>query len=386
MNLQAANKMIHKFGLIPAGYYNPLDDRKFYEAGVNVLCSTRSVGKTTNFLIAGLCLYCIDKTQTIYMRASDEQIRPKNVRQIFNVIIERGYIEDITNGAYNSVTQISRYWYLCKVEDGKVVDKDSDAFMVMVALNENDELCSSLNTPKGDWVVFDEFISHQNKYQKDEFFIFMDLLKTILRDRTDAHVCMLANTVDPESRYFYEMEIRDFLEYVENDKTDVLTTRLGTKISFRVMTAGIQLHTLKKASFLKFFGFSHPRMASITGVGELFTFARYPHLNCELDEVEYLARNIYCEYMRSKYLAIDFIYNRKTERTMLHIHKSKQPWRDDAVVIVAGTPEDKNELTWDSRLGKKILKMRQSGLATYGTNADGSLFDKITQAPKLETR
>lgn len=384
MDLNRANKLLHRLNLIPAGYYNPLDDKAFCETNINVLCSTRSVGKTTNFLIIGLILYWLEQTQTIYMRASDEQIRPKNVRQIFNVIIENHYIEKITDDVYNSVTQISRYWYLCKTEDGKVIEKDDKPFMVMVALNENDELCSSLNTPKGDWVVFDEFISHQNKYAKDEFFIFMDLLKTILRDRLDAHVCMLANTVDPESRYFYEMEIRDFLEYVENDNTDVLTTRLGTKISFRVMTAGVQLHPIKKKSFLKFFGFSHPRMAAITGVGELFTFARYPHL--QVDNVDYLARNVYCEYMRSKYLQIDFVYSEQTGRTMLHIHKSNKPWREDAILLVAGTPEAVNELPWASKLGKRILKMRNEGLATYGTNADGSLFDKIIQAPKLETR
>ena len=384
MRLDKANSIIQKYNLIPAGYYNPLDDKKFYEAAINVYCSIRSVGKTTNFLIIGIILNWLEQTQTIYVRQSDEMTRPKNCRQLFNIIVENGYISKITDGKYNNVTNFSRYWYLCKIEDGEVVEKAEEPFMVCVGLNEIDALASSLNTPHGDWILYDEFISRQGKYNKDEFFMFMDLMKTVLRDRLDAHICMLSNTVDRESRYFYEMEIRDLLEFVDNDVTEVFTTALGTKLTFRIMTSGSKLAPLKKASFLRFFGFQHPRMAAITGVGELFAFAHYPHL--EVEEVDYLVRNIYCEYMRSKYLQIDFVYVPATERTMLHIHKSKAPYRDDAVLLVAGTPQAANEITWNSKLGKKILAMRSEGLATYGTNSDGSLFEKVINAPKLEQR
>lgn len=384
MKLTEANKLIKKHNLIPKGFYNPLDDSKFYEAAINIYCSVRSVGKTTNFLIIGLLLYQLEQTQTVYVRQMDEMIRPKNCRQLFNVIVENGYIEKITGGKYNNVTNYSRYWYLCKIEDGQVIEKDDNAFMITVGLNEIDALASSLNTPHGNWIIYDEFISRQGKYFKDEFFMFMDLLKTVLRDRLDAHICMLSNTVDKESRYFYEMEIRDLLEYIDNNKTEVFTTKLGTKVTFRVMTTDVNLAPIKKASFLKFFGFQNPRMSAITGVGELFSFAQYPHL--EVDKVEYLARNIYCEYMRSKYLQIDFVYVPEYERIMLHIHKSNEPKRDDSILIVAGTPQAVNEITWSSKLGKKIQRLRMEGLATYGTNSDGSLMDKIIQAPKLEQR
>lgn len=384
MKLAEANKIIKKHNLIPKGFYNPLDDQRFLETPINVMCSVRSVGKTTNFLIIGLCLYWLDQTQTVYVRQMDEMTRPKNCRQLFNIIIENGYIEKITGGKYNSVTNYSRYWYLCKIEDGEVVEKDPNAFMITVGLNEIDALASSLNTPHGDWIIYDEFISRQGKYFKDEFFMFMDLMKTVLRDRLDAHICMLSNTVDKESKYFYEMEIRDLLEFIDNNVTEVFTTRLGTKISFRVMTADVNLAPIKKASFLRFFGFLNPRMSAITGIGELFSFAQYPHL--EFEEIEYLARNIFCEYMRSKYLQIEFIYVKDTDRVMLHIHKSNPPKRDDAVVLVADTPRTANEITWFSKIGKKILRMRQEGLVTYGTNSDGSLMDKIVNAPKLETR
>lgn len=389
--LQKANDMIHKYNLIPTGYYNPLDDRKFYEAGMNIYCSTRSVGKTTGFLIVGLCMFQLNGSQTVYMRAHSDMTKPKNTRLIFNVIIDNKYIEKITDGKYNNVYNYSRYWYLCNInEDGEMVEKAADPFMIMMGLDEADVLTSNLTLPDCRWVIFDEFISHTGKYVAKnaggEFYLMADLLKSILRDRLDAHVCMLSNTVDIESKYFYELEIRELIEYATEDETEIYTTELGTKISYRVMTAGKSLTPMKHASFLRFFGFKNPQMAAITGIGSLFAFPNYPHLEAEVDGIEYLCRNIFCEYMRSKYLQIEFVYVKESERTLLHIHKCNKPWRDDAVVLVAGTPRAANEVTWSSKLGRKILKMREEGLATYGTNSDGSLFTKVINAPKLEQR
>lgn len=377
MDLIKANTIIHKLGLIPKGFFNPLDDKRYQEAGMHILTSTRSVGKTTNFLIIGLVLYWYQQIQTIYVRQSYDMIKPKNTQQLFDVILKCGYIELITKGAYNGVKQFSRYWYLASYDDdGNLISKSDKPFMVCVAVNENDDLKSSFSAPMGDWIIFDEFISSQNRYYPDEFFTFMDLIKTIIRDRSTPMINLLSNTIDKESRYFYEMEIRELVEFVEPDKTEILHTSKGTPIYFRLVTASQEQRETKLESFKRFFGFNHPKMVAITGVGGYFAFSEYPHLASK-ERIEYVARNIYLDYMHSKYLACDILYNADRGRLMAHIHKANTPDRDDAIILVTDTPTSPNQVTWHSPIGSKLINLINTNLVTFGTNSDGALLDKI---------
>ena len=143
----------------PKEYNNPLTNG-IDKAHIHLLVSERSTGKTTNLIIVGIIMHYLYGTTTQYIRANDKMITYQKTKNLFDVILEYDYISKITKGKYNSVHYHSRRWYLClKDDEGEIIEKADNHFMCMLACNESDNYKSSYNAPKGDWIIYDEFIS-----------------------------------------------------------------------------------------------------------------------------------------------------------------------------------------------------------------------------------
>ena len=103
-------------------YYDPCNI-SFEETVWNVLISKRSTGKTTNIFIIGLILHKLYGIRIEYIRNTDLMITQKNNKDLFNTILDFGYIEKIFDGEYNSVEYLAKRWYLTRVENGEIVKK-----------------------------------------------------------------------------------------------------------------------------------------------------------------------------------------------------------------------------------------------------------------------
>ena len=115
------NGLVYDFKKIKAEYdklgcpgeYRDPTECPLSTAKLFVDISDRSTGKTTNWILLGMCMYKLYGTNTIYIRQRDEMVAPKHTQNLFAVILEYDYISTLFDGLWNSITYKSRRWYLC---------------------------------------------------------------------------------------------------------------------------------------------------------------------------------------------------------------------------------------------------------------------------------
>lgn len=360
----------------PPDFYDPstapLASAKYF---INL--SDRSTGKTTNWLLIGLIMYWQYGTQIQYVRQSNENITPKYSRSLFNVILQNGYIDKITDGVYNSITYKSRRWYLCKIDDtGAIVDQDDTMCCFMCSIDKAIDLKSSYNAPYGDFIIFDEFIG--DYYYPNEFVKFCDLVKTIIRERHSPIIIMLANTIDKHSQYFNELEIYDDVQIMQQGDHKTITTNRGTVIYVEIIGATKRKKAKRSVLNKLFFGFHAPELASITG--DDWAVSNYQHIpeplvdaDDDRDDYWYIMRNIYI-YHNSKYLRLDIVEHKKLG-ICVYVHWATKIYPDSIIL----TCEERYDPRYMYRLGppklaKLLERLYRSNRFYYATNDVGSFF------------
>lgn len=257
----------------PKDVYNPLFALK-QGCSYNVAISERSTGKTTNWVLLGLCMNKLYGTIIQYIRQSENMIMPKNIGTMMSVINKFGYVKKLTDGRFDMLQYKARNWFYVKLDElGNVVEK-SDPVMFCLDLDHNEYYKSSYVAPLGDLIIFDEFVS--KSYKPNEFVTFCDLVKTIIRERLSPVVVMLANTTDRYNTYFQELDIQQELlglKIGDHFKKDV-----GGSTSIFVELVGSK-NEARAFQNSKFFKFKNPRLASITG-GD-WAIDSYPHIERE---------------------------------------------------------------------------------------------------------
>lgn len=244
----------------------PFERAKYFE-----VVSERSIGKTTNWIILGMVLNDMYGIIIQYIRQIVDMIMPKTAKGLFKTILEYNYVEQITEGKYNSVKYNSRGFYYYNTETKELAP---DEFMHLLSIDESMQHKSVYNAPRGDLIIFDEFIS---KYTRpDEFVDFEDLVKTIIRDRYSPIIVMLANTIDPYNIYFKELEIYEDMQSIKAGESRLITTDRGTKIFVHRPKDGKDVIVKEKHNSM-FFGFKNKKIAAITGAGD-WAISSYPHV------------------------------------------------------------------------------------------------------------
>lgn len=304
MNIKEINKVYKKLG-VPDEYFNPVEMPLQESIGHYVLLSERSTGKTTNILLWSLCANKVDGLTPVYIRYSHDSIAPKNLNKLVNVIIQCGYVEKLTDGAYNTMIYRAGEWRYAKERDGEIVSK-SGVIMYALSMDRADLYKSTFNAPKGDIIIYDEFI--RDYYSANEFIRFLDLVKTVQRDREGVKVFWLANTINTENEYLYELEIHDGILTMQPGESDVFRTSLGMPIYCNIIS-NKKLSKHKKLVNRLLYGFNKPELNSITGGG--WSHSIYPHIET-VDEKSVVSNRHYIQYM-DRLLHIKVVrYNRMT--------------------------------------------------------------------------
>lgn len=348
---------------IPKGVYNPCVIP--FELGVKYipLISERAIGKTTNLLLLGMCMYKLYSTKIIYIRQRETMITPKIAESLFNVIISNNYIELMTDGEYNTVVYKRRKWYYAlKTEDDELIVSD-DYFCYITSLDNAEQLKSGFNEPMGDFILFDEFIG--SYYQPNEFIKFADLIKTIIRRRLSPLIFMSANTIDLYSPYFSELEIEEQVQKMKIGESDVIETAKGTKIYVEII--GGQLYSSpEKMNFNKlFFGFKSKKLSSITG--DDWALDNYPHI----PDSDLIQRGIYIKF-HNKYFAVDIRYNSDIGY-FCAVHRATKT-HDDSLIFSDAQTEKHNEIYTmkNNKYGKRIIDFYLDRKFYYSDNTVGN--------------
>ena len=357
----------------PDDVYNPcklpFDRDKYF-----ILCSERSIGKTTNVLLFGMIAHQVHGTQIQYIRQTEVMLEPKNMRQLFDTILHFDYVKKITK-VWSSVDYYARGWFYCnRDETGKIIERDSKPFMMCLAINRNMIYKSTYNAPDGDIIIFDEFISKY--YPQDEFIDFCDLVKTIVRERQSPIIFMLGNTIDRYHASFAEMELLNVSTSMPlGEHTEIITSK-GTPIYIEFPT---REKTAEKLTLNRiFFGFRNKKLGAITG--ENWSLTPYQHID-KYDEPDVVTRNLYItieSYLINLELA-------KSEKYGIHVlaHFAKQSYMDSHIYTLDNMLDYRYRYKFGhDKLDKLIWTLYERKKFYYSNNSVGALVDKFVSRCK----
>lgn len=282
-------------------------------ATYNVIFGERSNGKTYATLKQVLENYFSDGSQFAYIRRWSVDVQPKRMNNLFNAIIEDGYLEKLSGGKFTAIFYRTGRFYLCTYNDkGKPIYNEEDIIGYAFSLSENEHNKAN-SYPRVTTIIFDEFLTNKI-YLPDEFILFMNTVSTIVRQRTNVKIYMLGNTVNKFCPYFKEMGLTNILTMKQG--TIDLYTYGETKLKVAVEYADSK-KKFKKNNF--YFAFNNPKLKMITGGA--WELNIYPHA-----PVKWLPKNIIFTYF------IDFndsIYQceiiNKDDNVFTYIHEKTTP-------------------------------------------------------------
>lgn len=282
-------------------------------ATYNVIFGERSNGKTYATLKQVLENYFENGSQFAYIRRWSVDVQPKRMNNLFNAIIEDGYLEKLSGGKFTAIFYRTGRFYLCTYSDkGKPIYNEEDVIGYAFSLSENEHNKAN-SYPRVTTIIFDEFLTNKI-YLPEEFILFMNTVSTIVRQRTNVKIYMLGNTVNKFCPYFKEMGLTNILS-MKQGTIDVYTYG-ETKLKVAVEYADSK-KKFKKNNF--YFAFNNPKLKMITGGA--WELNIYPHA-----PVKWLPKNIMFTYF------IDFndsIYQceiiSKDANVFTYIHEKTTP-------------------------------------------------------------
>lgn len=355
----------------PADVYYPLRV-DFDKAAYDVALSDRSQGKTTNPILATMIMHRDYGTAPHYLRQHSDMCTPKMLRDLFSTIQQHDYIKRVWGEQYNDLEyHAKRWWLLQRSPDGDIITRHNLPVLTCFGLDESDALKSTYNSPTGDAVIMDEFIS--SVYGYSDFIHFQDILKTIFRDRLSPIVWMLSNTINLNSPWFDELTIRDQINTMKQGESQYIETALGTNIFVEILSPKISEQRQKVNRRL--FGFPNPKLAAITGQGTWAT-EHYQHIppDDEKDPVETLIGNLYIR-QSGKYVRLRLVY-RESIGYCVYVTPATRIY-DDSVILTAGDISDPREIYGfgpkDSRLLDTVWRLYRANRWYYATNSEGAL-------------
>lgn len=261
----------------------PIDDTN---AVYRMIIGQRSNGKTFSVCRHVIENYFEKGERSAYIRRYEEDITPKNIASLFDPHLAD--IIALSDGQYNGIYYRAKEFHLCYYEeDGKISAKDPTAFCICRSINTA-EHTKGQDAGEVHTIVFDEFAT-RNGYLTNEFVLFCNLLSSLIRNRDNTVIYMLANTVNRYCPYFKEMGLKD----VENmPQGQIFVYTYGNKdLTVAVEYCDPVKATEKVAS--KYFAFDNPQLEMITtGAWEL---QFYPHAPYKIIE-NWIRYEFYIEF------------------------------------------------------------------------------------------
>lgn len=351
--------------------YYTLDAILKYDADYNVIYGERSNGKTTAVLKYGLEHFIKSgyQEQFAIVRRYEEDYKGKNGQQLFDGIIKLGWIEDWTDGLYNSIYYYSQKWYLVWYdEDGdrKRMCETPVAFGFAITSEEH---YKSTAYPNVKTILFDEFIT-RSYYLPEEFVKFQNLLSTIIRLRDDVKIFMCGNTINKYCPYFTEMGIKE----VRKQKKGTIDLYTYGESTLKVAVEYSDFPAKKKPSN-KYFAFNNPKLNMITHGG--WEMDIYPHMPCRCKPSDYKYK--FYILFDDDILQGNIIFADNSD--FLYIHRKTTPIKEDNRNLVYSFKVDHRPWYRQSimkpygKVDTYIFKLVNKGRVFYQDNEVGEIMN-----------
>ena len=281
------------------------------DAQYNVIFGERSNGKTYAVLKYGIERFATNGEQLAVVRRWQDDFTGKRGNTMFDALVANGEIAKATKNEWTGVYYYGSKWYFCRYEEDKRITNEKPfAYGFAISTMEHDK---STAYPGITTICFDEFLT-RTAYLPDEFVLFMNVISTIVRHRTNVKIFMLGNTVNRYCPYFKEMGLAHIKE-MQPGTIDVY--RYGDS----ELTVAVE-YTLpnkdgKESDF--YFAFDNPKLSMITGGA--WEIDIYPHCPVKFTPAEivytyfiqFSGDLLQCEIVCHDDLYFTFIHRKTTE-------------------------------------------------------------------------
>lgn len=352
------------------------------DAQYYVVYGERSNGKTYSTLDYCVEQYFKDGSEIAYIRRWKEDIKSKNMNQLFAGLVRDGKIKKYSKGKYDSVVYQNRAFYLASTneETGERTVNDIPFCYVYVLTEEEHE--KGFESPNVRNIIFDEFIARK-MYLQDEFVTFTGILSTIIRTRDNVRVFMLGNTINRYSIYFNEMGLTN-VKYQERGTIDVYNYG---ESGLKVVVEYSDFPANKKRSDV-YFAFNNPKLQMITsGAWEI---AVYPHLTKEMRYAPKDVKYTYYIVFDNETLECEIVKLNDVWFTFIH-HKTSPIKEDNKRLVYCLEPNAKPNYRTKitrafSKLEERIIEFYRKDKVFYQSNEIGDMVRNYINCCKPTVR
>ena len=215
------------------------------------------------------------------------------------------------------------------------------------------------------------------RMRQDSFINFVDVCKTVIRDREDPIIFLLGNTIDRNHQWFYEMELNDIVNSLPLGAHTETLTHDGTAIYLDFFSPG---QTPQKTKHNRlFFGFKNKKLGAITGKDWSLTVMPHPPID---DTREIITRRFYLLY-EDRLLNLELCRS-ESDGTHVIAHMATKGPYNDSIIFTLGL-----RLDWryrykfgHTKADKLIWTLYERKQFYFASNAVGAIVEKYYQAAK----
>lgn len=200
--------------------YYELDNILTKKAHYNFIIGERSNGKTTALLRHIVRDYYETGRRGAIIRQMEEDIKGHKGASLFAGMIDGGMISELTDDEFQGVKYYNRAYYLGKQDEMGQWTYEKEPFAHIFALSQSLHYKSN-SYPNVGTIMFDEFMRQDHVYLVDEVSLFLNMVSTIVRDKAEASIFLVANTVSWNSPYFKVFGLKNVSQMKPGDLATV---------------------------------------------------------------------------------------------------------------------------------------------------------------------
>ena len=330
-----------------------------------MLLGQRSNGKSYQVKKTVLEDFYFNETKFIYLRRWKADIKQKEVSTYFDDIPIAKY----TNREYNSVRAMNGFIYLCKIEDGLIVEKREMGRYC--ALNEYERYKSQVFMNYKN-IVYEEFIT-DSIYLNDEPKLLQQFVSTVAR-LDKIRVFLIGNTLTRVCPYFHEWCLENVLKQKQGT-IEIYKYHMEDNVEVKIAVEYCANTNNKNTMF-----FGQAAKQIVTGEWDVKEVPKLPRQLYEYEKI-YEVMVVYQAFKFVLELLIEpkeggviiFVYpytsNRKIQRVITDEFSDK--------------PYISSKLDIDNKPELLMLKALRMDKVCYSDNLTGSDFSKVIEKLKM---
>ena len=330
-----------------------------------MLLGQRSNGKSYQVKKTVLEDFYFNETKFIYLRRWKADIKQKEVSTYFDDIPIAKY----TNREYNSVRAMNGFIYLCKIEDGLIVEKREMGRYC--ALNEYERYKSQVFMNYKN-IVYEEFIT-DSIYLNDEPKLLQQFVSTVAR-LDKIRVFLIGNTLTRVCPYFHEWCLENVLKQKQGT-IEIYKYHMEDNVEVKIAVEYCANTNNKNTMF-----FGQAAKQIVTGEWDVKEVPKLPRQLYEYEKI-YEVMVVYQAFKFVLELLIEpkeggviiFVYpytsNRKIQRVITDEFSDK--------------PYISSKLDIDKKPELLMLKALRMYKVCYSDNLTGSDFSKVIEKLKM---